>query len=487
MKNKIFTVIEMGDAKFSIIQGVQGAEGLTLYLSEQIAGLDEETIGKNIAAKLKSNKNWKNHRLCVTLPRRLFIFKNFLFPSHSDAEIKKMITLQLPTHIPYKDEETVWDYIVLEKIADGYSRVLMIAVSLDTIKRYLHMFSSHSINPLVITISSWGLVGWLRLSSSRISAAKGMCMVLHVEPGSTEICFCDKEKFYFSRQISFGSRDLEKGPVAEFLEQVKLSMAAYIHEKMGPELKTAVIIAPGAIAQVLEEQLKSAVKFPIMTHDPALEPIKIISARAPTVQLPEPVRDVTSLAGLGTMAVDFKELSNFLPVSLRDSQDLEARFRKLLRTSTFIAIAVLSFLAAIGVEAYQKSRELAQIRQKINQISASRKAAEGQLRQWEALRKGIIGRAPVMELFDELDRLTPMDVTLTSIRLSGSGELTLQGMTPNGLSVNQFQTSLVGSLWLKNVTLQYATKRVTAVAGEVTYFLINATIQPRANELDKKE
>jgi Tfp pilus assembly protein PilN len=132
----------------------------------------------------------------------------------------------------------------------------------------------------------------------------------------------------------------------------------------------------------------------------------------------------------------------------------------------------------LGVHVYEKTRELTRIREKISQVAPATQRAQGQLRQWEALRTAIIGRTPVVDFFDELSRVTPHEIVLTNIRLTASGEVTLQGQSFNPLAVNQFQSKLVSSTWLKNVTLQYATKRM-APGGEVTNFLITAVIKKK--------
>lgn len=466
MKNKKLTIIEVSDTQLNFLQGNQAEGVLNIYFSEPLATNEEVTV-KAMAAKIKLKKVGKIEPLILVLPRRLFIFKNFYFPSQIDAEIRKMIGLQLQNATPYKEEEIVWQYMILEQSADGYSRVLLMAIHLDTIRKYLKLLSAHHLHPAVITLSSGGWVGWLKAHLGILPQPNGVHLIVQVEDSSTEICFCDLERFYFSRQLGFGIRDLASGNTAEFQKQIKLSLNAYLQEKMGPAVETVMIMAPEHSAKMIKDILKPLVTGSIVSLDPVSEPAK---TRIQTSSL------APSALSLGMFALDFKTVSNFLPVNLQDSYDLKARLKKSLRLVGLIFITLLSLIAALGVEGYQKSVELNKIRQKISELSVARKAAEGQLQQWETLRKGIIGRAPVMELFDELDRLLPNDIVLSSIRLSGNGEVLLQGQTPNGLAVNRFQTALVGSSLLKNVTLQYATKRVTA-SGEVTHFLMTATIK----------
>ncbi len=480
IKNKNFTVVEMGQQGFTILQskGMKSIDDVTFCAAQSTLGMDDAAISKEIAAVFKKNRGWRGgDQLCVVLPRRFFILKNFIFPTHADTEIKKMLALQLSAHIPYKEEETVWDYVILEKMSDGYSRVLLIAVSAEVILKYLKIFSSQNMYPMTMTLSSWGLVGWLRfITKSAGTRSSAVHMILYMESATTEICFCDTQRFYFSRQITLGSADLERGGIKDLLEQINLTMTAYTQEKMGPAPMAGLILASTTATQILQDNLKGMFDFTMTPQNPAQE----IASRRNHLKPQQNVLSLVgaSVIGLGMLEVDLNDLSSFLPPNLRSTQDMKAKFQRGFKTMMFVCVAILSLGMALGVHVYEKTRELARIRERIRQVAPSTQRAQGQLRQWDAIRSAIIGRTPVVDFFDELARVTPREIVLTNVRLASTGEVTLQGQSFNPLAVNEFQRKLVSSPWLKNVTLQDATKRMVP-GGEVTNFLITAVIKKR--------
>ena len=155
---------------------------------------------------------------------------------------------------------------------DGYSRVLLIAVSVEVIVKYLKIFSSQNMYPMTMTLSSWGLVGWLRfIAKSGGARSSAVHLILYVEANSTEICFCDTQKFYFSRQVALGSADLERGAVKDVLEQINLTMTAYVQEKMGPAPTAGIILASATATQILQDNLKRTFDFEMIAQSPAQE------------------------------------------------------------------------------------------------------------------------------------------------------------------------------------------------------------------------
>lgn len=479
MKKKVYTVIETAQDGLSILQGAgtKSPEVLTLCLTEKTRGMDDAQISQLISKRLKGT-GWRPEYLWLVLPRRLFILKTLSFPSQAEPEIKKMISLQLSAHVPYKEEDMVWDYVILEKTPAGHSRVLIMAVGIDVIRRYLKLLSLNNIHPAVVTFSSWGLPGWLNVIEGQNNGTGGaVYLLVHLEKFSTEICWCDRQKFYFSRHIDLGAQDVEGGHAADLTEQIRITMTAYRQEKMGPEPASGIILSMDERARSLQGHLQKNLQLPFTVK----EPLKEIPRRnvAKSVN-PETSLDGTGIAGLGLLARRWKgddkhRIGNFLPSTLQDSFGFKAQFQGRLKSVLLLALALASVIAAMSVPLYQKSRYLAKIQDENRKMSPALQQVETRIRQWGALKNELSHRIAVVDIIDELYRLTPDGISYLSLHLQDTGTLTLQGRTFQGAAVNQLQSNLVNSPLLKNVTLQHATKRPSGM-GEVTQFSISAVL-----------
>jgi|CXWL01.1.fsa_nt_gi hypothetical protein len=459
---EVRTIIELNENSFKILLGVHDKPmgSMSRYISQQITGKDDSYISQAITAKLKENGGLKNF-LYVVLPRRVFIFRIFLLPTHSEIEIKKMVALQIGEHIPYKEQEAVWEHIILEKMSDGYARVLLMVTNIDIIKRYLKVLSATGMNPTTVTISSWDLVGWLkRTKSAQNKFEKTVSFVLRIESSFTEICFCDHEFFYFSREIQLGSNDLNSGSIEELKEQINLTLVTYRKEKMGPDPTDCLVLSESSDVMLLEEYLKSIFGF-----------VSFSGMQGDNIG----GYDETYRGGLGILEMECKELSNFLPLNLKDNFNTRMWFKTWLRTFILFLCVLISMIAAFCAPLYKKLNQLDQLKQEVLRVHPQAEKAENKIIIWKAIQGELSNRIAMVDILDELYRLTPEDVTFTNLRFQGI-KLNIQGQAIRGAAVNEFQSNLVNSTLFSNVTLQFANKK-PAEADEITIFSITTNIQ----------
>ena len=140
------------------------------------------------------------------------------------------------------------------------------------------------------------------------------------------------------------------------------------------------------------------------------------------------------------------------------------------RPAQRIQIAQIPVCRLVG-----ESRQVARIEREIAGLEPRRKDAEDQRRRRESLQKEIGSRKPVLGVIEELHRLTPAEITYSSLRIRPSGEMVLEGISRTSAAVNKLQGNLVESSLFKVVTLQQTAKRMYTV-GEVTFFSIAAVV-----------
>lgn len=475
MTKKTFTVLDVNESGISFLQGtgLKAAELITFGKTALL--LDPQGYPMALAELLSKEKpSIRPELLCVSLPRRAFVMKNMILPTQNENELKKMISLQLPAVVAYKEDEIVWDYLWLEKTATGFTRILLLIISVETLKKYLEIFAGQKIYPALVTISTWGLVGWLKaFAHSRHLASASCQMLIRLETLFSEICFCDQERFYYSRQIEFGHEDLERGSAAHLLKQILLTHDSYRQERMGPLPESCLILSRDPIAKRLEEILRPELNLPIMIHDPLKEFPSSFRAKSFVV---ESLPASSYAVGLGLLTKEYKSLTNFLPTALKNSLDSRRRRLIQMKTALLSILALAMWVWVFSMPVLNKDKYLRQLQAQTERMSPAVEEAKSRLNQWGKWRRELSRRVPFADILDELTRLTPDGIFFNSLRLQPNGELTLQGQSGEGVNVNQLQNNLLNSPWFKNVTLQYATKRMT-ITGEVTQFLITVWLR----------
>lgn len=374
-----------------------------------------------------------------------------------------MVALQATANLPFKEHELVWDFRLIAKEPNGYSRVLFMAAGIEQIEKYLKPFSEAGFFPEMVSVSSWGLL-------SRAPVPEGAAaMILRIEERFTEICFCGPRTLYFSRHVDLGFSDVAAGKSPELFEQIKLTLSAYQNEKMGPAPKNILILSPSGIVRDIVKPLQKDMDVSVQN------PLENITNEEISGQ---PEAGVACAAALGLAGIGIEDAPSFLPGHVKDRLDSRSRSRRRTVTVLLTTLAVVSLALAIGAPVMQQEMEIARIQKKREAIRHSLKNAEKKMKSAEAVKTELSNKMIVVDIFDELYRVTPEGISYSNLRLSKSGEVILQGEASDGQDVNHLQSGLLGSQVFRNVTLQQASKRIT-VYGEVTHFSITATLQKK--------
>jgi len=75
------------------------------------------------------------------------------------GELAQMVELYAKAQLPYPREQTVVDFHVLAR-AEGFSTVAVIACQREVVNRYLGLLQDAGLPATLLTVSSWGVLGW---------------------------------------------------------------------------------------------------------------------------------------------------------------------------------------------------------------------------------------------------------------------------------------------------------------------------------------
>ena len=458
MAKDIKTIIEITDAHVKVVQS-KPQRGTAVISACEVRALqnftDEELV--RLLNEMTASRSIPIADLVIVIPRRFVILKQMQLPSVNEQEIQKMISLQLVNQIPYPLDDIVYNEIFVERDASGYTHVLVIVIHKEIIDRFLKVFQKIGLRPKQLTLSSLGLVEWLKYQEQKkkLDLSQPVALI-HIDSVQTEICFCRQDKLIFSRQLNYGAKDLNTDNMVAFTHQIDLSLSSYRKENMGPAVSKIIMVCSLPEVNTIAEKIQKELTLPVqvMTSFDNILSQKNISLTSFKNQL-----GVSFGVPFGLAQMEKEKILNFLPKEIDDTEKNKVKKLQWVKF-IFLLLAILVLTASFfGVEVYQKTMILKNIEQRNQQLKPEMAKADKVIKFVQFFEDDFKGRVLIADLMDELYNLIPTDISLRTFEFDEKGALSIQGYAENGASVNVFQSSLVKSSFFKEVNLEFATKR----------------------------
>ncbi len=474
MKNAIITVMEITDSHAKLYQAksIRNSRIVTSCDMKVLVKFTDQEIVE-ILNGFANQRSIPSQTLITVIPRRFAILKQLTFPSHVDEEIRKMIGFQLMQKVPYALEDLILDYIPIEKKPDGYTKALVVAIHKDVAYRYLNILNQAGLKSDRLILSSQGLVKWYFFAGRKgVSDLRGAVCLMNIDAINCEICFCYQQKLLFSRHISFGAQDIHPEQIEAFAKQIDLSFKAYHKENLGPQLTKIVMVTAQSQVDLLQKKLEENYKLPV---EIVLPTDQIPFDKGVNMARLTEHKWASAAAGLGILVGELKGEINFLPKEVHDTTRLRLRKRQWVKSLFIFLLTCALGLSIFQVEHLNKKKILEDIQKKIAEIKPEVNHAEQKIRAVQFVHDAFKNRVLVVDMLAEFYRFIPEDMKIGSIYLSEKKSLIIQGEASNQNSINSFQNNLVRSPLFKEVTLQYATKRMR-FREEYTEFKITCQV-----------
>ncbi|MBF0384389.1 MAG: pilus assembly protein PilM [Candidatus Omnitrophica bacterium] len=474
MNKGISSVIEITESSVKLLQ-YKGSSGKKVFLSADVKPLvdfNDEELVKSLNGFIVS-RSIGSGDLTLIVPRKFAILKQMKLPSHNEAEIKKMIGLQLVSQLPYSLEDVIYDYLLIEKDSSGYSRALVFVLHKDVSQRYINLLEKVGLRPNVLTVSSLGILGWLNYQTEIQSInLHSPVIVVDIDMQHSEICFLNNLQLLFSRNVDWGLRDLNEDNPIELLGQIELSLEAYNKENMGPAVKRVMIISCENTAEGLKKRIEEELKLPV---DILYALDNLTFQKSFNLASMKDNRLISLTVALGHALENVKHALNLLPKEIHDSEKIKKQTKKAVKFGFLFLSSLLLCAAIMAVDLYQRRNYLRKIEMKAEDINPKLKDAKNKLQFVKFFNEEYKGQTSVADIIAGLIDITPLDISYRSVYLDENGAFTLQGYAQKGASVNDLQSKMVKSPIFKEVNLQFATKRMT-YNMELTDFKIIAQI-----------
>ncbi len=475
MKKSLSTIIEITDSHVKLLQSkiVRGRRVISLCDVRKILNPTDEEIAK-IIKDITFSKNIVSDDLNFVFPRRLVILKRMKLPSQQDAEIRKMAGLQLVNQIPYALEDVVYDVQIIDKDPSGYSNVLVFVVHKELCNKYLGMLNDIHIRVSKMTVSSMGILSWLSFEAEKkLVELKQPMMVLNVDSENSELCFCSDGKLLYSRNLTFGVKDIVAENMIGLLEQIELSLGIYRKEDMGLEVKKVIILSPLPEILAFSSRLEQEIKIPVQSFS-SLE--NVLCQKNLKLASLKDQAGVSLAAGLGFLLSDDPKRINLTPQEVHDIKKIQTQKQQWAKFSALVIIAIIVGSGIFFVDFYKKSILVNDLEKSLKDLDPKIKASKQKMAFIDFYNHELKNRVDVAELVHALFELAPAEISFRSLQLDDRGNFTLEGYSKTSSGVNNFQSNLVKSPLFKKVSLQFATKR-KIVKMELTDFKIVAELK----------
>ena len=339
--------IEIGGQYLKIIH-LNNKQEILNWVSTDIRTLNDEGIVDFIRNYLREN-NIKTVDVVNPIPARYTITKNIELPSTNPAEIKQIIKLQAGHHSPYSPEEIVIDYIPIGVFRGGYTRIFLIIVNRDNIKRNFDIIERSGLRLKKMVLSLETMALWYKDKSPSTSLG-----ILHLDADNTDFIVIKEQKPIFLRNIPVGVEQLlydRDKYVPQLLEEINHSLEAYQTEQLESLSK---IVACGATSKATDLLSQIAEKSNLTVNiEDHLEGLKL----APTAPDIKGVASDLSVIGLFAGIAKYNKTHlDLTPEEVKLRESVAEKSRDIIWLGTLIFFILILFLSIFAQKIWMKNR-----------------------------------------------------------------------------------------------------------------------------------
>jgi len=394
------------------------------------------------------------------ISREQVITRVVKFPAVEYGELTQMVELYAKGQLPYPREQLVMDFHLLSQ-QEGFSTVAIVACQRDTVERQLAILREGGVAAGLLTVSSWGVLGWYR-RTLRPDASQEPCLVVNIDDTRTDLVLVSGGRILSSRSIGQGAQDWEAVTEVEELlaAEVERSRAAIRKEVAGAEVRSLLLTGVGPLAQ-WSASVAQRLGLPVRAVE-AWDAFQ--GAMAPLAIPASPV-----VAG-GLACSDLSAVLNLNPPELR----MHIRHRQQVRELTTVCLLLIGVLA-LGVHllSLRVSRErqlAARLTQAITRLEPQAEQVQHQARAVQVVSTVLGDRRRLAAHLAELFRSTPSTVLLEALTFErAKGQMTVRGSTVSTQSVLDYIQQLERINGIDRIDLRYTTQR-SSPAGDRTDF-----------------
>ena len=420
-------------------------------VSDEIAG-----IFKKLALDKKS--------VITYIPRHLLTVRVLHLPSTDPKEISDMVNLQVGKQTPYSKEEIVSAHKILESEREGYTGVMLVIARRNIISERLEALARAGIEAKRVAVSSEGVYEWFKAAympeAKKEGPASGTVVVVDIDSNYSDFIVIRNGKLAFTRNIFIGANHLAEtgsGWYDKFTGELRHSIELY----QGGERDAGIskIFLSGAARGLphLEHFVSAKLDMPAE----ATNPLKDMRVRKGNRGL-ENEENFKSISISPLIGVAIKGENLTLDLTTRESRIqklMDERRKSLMATGILAAAIALAASLLLLTFVHNKTAYLRDLKEKIAKIETNADEVEKMRMRISLIEKRLDAKGASINILDEIYKLTPQEIYLTSINIHEKKEAILKGRARAMSDVFKFITTLEESGMFANVKTNYTTTK----------------------------
>jgi Tfp pilus assembly PilM family ATPase len=446
-------------------------ESLKLY-AKDITGLSDDDIAKTIRTIFNEHK--LNPKVVLNImPSHLAITKNIEIPSRDHQEIREIVNLQAGRHTPYSREEIIVDYIEIGTYRHNYTKVLLVIVARNVIRRQFAIFDRAGLRLERVIFAPEGISRFIS-NVVKIDTDNSPVSVAHIDEDSTDFTVVFKGKAVYTRSIPIGAEHFIKdGQLcqARFVDEIRNSLEAYEAEDIGRNPDSIILI--GAIDQT--QGLEAALDSTLHVSTKKIAYFKYLPINPDALKTIPLVNRISFLSTTCIFfALDDVRLA-LVPEEVRLKRAFEERSRDIIKTGILVLANFVLICSLLASKIYFKNIYLNKLDSVYQSQYKEVRMIESDLDKVRVIRRYLSRRGFPLEVLVELYNLLPQNMLLSDIKFDAQGKFSIRGIAQSMAVVFSFVENLSRSNYFKDVKNRYTTKRKEA-GGDVADFEITCLL-----------
>jgi hypothetical protein len=379
-----------------------------------------------------------------------------------------MTELYARAQLPYPREQSVMDSVLLHQ-QQGFSTMVIIACRRDVIDRSLTMLRQAALPIELLTVSSWGILGWYRQARPKDGGHEPV-LVVNIDESRTDLVLIAGDSLLSSRSVSQGAQDWrDVNETAELLAlEVERSGSSIRKELPGTDVRSLVLTGVGPLRQ-WQGELTQRLGLPVVAID-ARQPFKHWKAA--------PASPISPVVVGGLALSDAQTLLNLNPPEIRLALRDRQQTRELVTASGLFLGVVAMGAVLLGIEVVRQQQHSRHLDQVLTDVGPTAKQLQEQSRFSRLVTTTLASRRQLAATLAHIFQLTPEAITLEALTFERARrELILRGNAPSTQAVLDYLKQLESIEGIAGAELKYSTRRMTA-AGERTDFEL--ILRPRS-------
>jgi Tfp pilus assembly PilM family ATPase/Tfp pilus assembly protein PilN len=429
-------------------------------IAKQISQLDDKQISELLAKTLQQLKvNPSGLVLCI--PRNQVTVRMLNLPSQDRNELNQMLDLRIVQIVPYKKEEIVYDYVFCGTDEIGYTKLMLVIIHRDIIKRQLKIIEMAGFFADEITLSSFAVHQRLLSCQKSDISAQDLYLVLDVDSSYTDFIVFNRENLLFTRGIAMrvDNDGLDPGAINKLWGEVRQSLAIF-HNEVANKNPLKIFLGGGNIVLELEK---------IIGRDFDI-PAKVIAA--PSLEYKN-----ISFTALSELAqVVRKKRISFMPPELQVRKNLKDKMREMAITGSLVAYLLMALLLFFGGKLGIQQAYLNSLKDYNRTLETDTGKLQRDYKHIKFVKDFIGQRESLLGFFTRIQKIIPQDIAMDSISVQDDNSVTLKGHSIQTSEVFDFVKTLEDSKCFKNVVVKSTrTRKESNTNKEITDFEIDST------------